>query len=71
MAATRPDSGTISSVPTPDVVIKFGWRDIPYCGTDQCKACRGWGVRSVLMDDNVRLNRHCPDCRGTGHDVVG
>jgi DnaJ-class molecular chaperone len=52
---------------TPPVIVRHGWRDIPYQGKDRCPECFGWGCRSALVGQACEVfHRTCPTCRGRG-----
>jgi DnaJ-class molecular chaperone len=55
---------------TPEIVQRYGWRDDPYEGDDQCDKCRGWGERSATYGGGALkrvVHRTCEKCLGKGH----
>lgn len=60
--------------PTPDPIVRYGWRDHPYPfdgkyrGRGVCNSCSGWGTKFVNVgEDAVICHVTCRSCGGTGH----
>ena len=57
---------------TPPLVVKYGWRDSPYHGTDRCQVCAGWGCKTAMVDKGAKrrpIHETCRACQGTGRDL--